>query len=378
MMLLPDVATARIDPFRKARTLNMDFFVHDPFTREAYSRDPRNVARKAEEYLKSTGIADTAFFGAEAEFYIFDSVRYDSQMNGAFYELDSVSGAWNTGNDVNADGSPNLGYKVRPKGGYFPVAPYDHYVDLRDAISTNLTNAGFELERGHHEVGTGGQQEINYKFNTLLAAADDLQLFKYIVKNTCWQYGKSATFMPKPLFGDNGSGMHVHQSLGKDGKPLFTTRPATRACRTSLVVHRRYPAPRAVAAGVHQPDDQLVPPSGAGLRGPHQPGLQPAQPLRRGPHPDHGQQPEGQAHRVPRPGLLRQPVPELRRADDGRPGRHQEQDRADGSGRQGPLRAPAGGGPQHSRRRPPACRPSSTASSRITTTSPRAACSPPT
>ena len=221
MMLLPDYGTVQIDPFRRAKTLNMDFFVHDPYTRESYSRDPRNVARKAEEYLVSTGIADTAYFGPEAEFYIFDSVRYDSQMNGAFYELDSSSGAWNTGAEAEIDGSPNLGYKVRPKGGYFPVAPYDHYVDLRDAISTNLQNAGFELERGHHEVGTGGQQEINYKFNTLLHAADDLQLFKYIVKNTAWQHGKSATFMPKPLFGDNGSGMHVHQSLWKDGKPLF-------------------------------------------------------------------------------------------------------------------------------------------------------------
>ncbi len=221
MMLLPDYGTVQIDPFRRAKTLNMDFFVHDPYTRESYSRDPRNVARKAEEYLVSTGIADTAFFGPEAEFYIFDSVRYDSQMNGAFYELDSSSGAWNTGAEAELDGSPNLGYKVRPKGGYFPVAPYDHYVDLRDAISTNLQNAGFELERGHHEVGTGGQQEINYKFNTMLRAADDLQLFKYIVKNTAWQHGKSATFMPKPLFGDNGSGMHVHQSLWKDGKPLF-------------------------------------------------------------------------------------------------------------------------------------------------------------
>ncbi|HCS56541.1 MAG TPA: type I glutamate--ammonia ligase, partial [Gordonia polyisoprenivorans] len=150
MMLLPDPATARIDPFRRAKTMNVSFFVHDPFTREAYSRDPRNVARKAEDYLASTGIADTCFFGAEAEFYIFDSVAFDSQMNGTFYEVESESGWWNTGSPTDPDGSPNLGYKVRPKGGYFPVAPYDHYVDLRDEMSTNLTNAGFELERGHH------------------------------------------------------------------------------------------------------------------------------------------------------------------------------------------------------------------------------------
>ena len=221
MMLLPDVATAHLDPFRAAKTLNMSFFVHDPFTRESYSRDPRNVARKAEEFLRASGYADTCFFGAEAEFYIFDSVRFDSQANGTFYEVDSESGWWNTGAEVEADGGPNLGYKVRYKGGYFPVAPYDHYVDLRDQMSTNLQNAGFELERAHHEVGTGGQQEINYKFNTLLHAADDVMLFKYIIKNTAWQAGKSVTFMPKPLFGDNGSGMHCHQSLWKDGSPLF-------------------------------------------------------------------------------------------------------------------------------------------------------------
>ncbi|MFT4044761.1 MAG: type I glutamate--ammonia ligase [Gordonia sp. (in: high G+C Gram-positive bacteria)] len=221
MLLLPDPSTARIDPFRKAKTLNLNFFVHDPFTREAYSRDPRNVARKAQDYLASTGIADTAYFGAEAEFYIFDSVSFGSEINGTFYEIESESGWWNAGSPTDPDGSPNLGYKVRPKGGYFPVAPYDHYVDLRDEISTNLQNAGFILERGHHEVGTGGQTEINYKFGTLLQAADDIQLFKYIVKNTAWANGKTVTFMPKPLFGDNGSGMHTHQSLWKDGKPLF-------------------------------------------------------------------------------------------------------------------------------------------------------------
>ena len=221
MALMPDLATAQLDPFRKAKTLNMKFFVHDPLTGEAFSRDPRNVARKAEEYLASTGIADTCFFGAEAEFYIFDSVRYSTDINNAFYEVDSVEGWWNRGAEEERDGSENLGYKTRIKGGYFPVAPYDHFQDLRDDMSRNLINAGFELERAHHAVGTGGQQEINYKFNTLLHAADDLQTFKYIIKNTAWQEGKSATFMAKPLAGDNGSGMHAHQSLWKDGSPLF-------------------------------------------------------------------------------------------------------------------------------------------------------------
>ncbi|MDT5051341.1 MAG: glutamine synthetase, partial [Mycobacterium sp.] len=199
MLLLPDPETATIDPFRAARTLIVNFFVHDPFTLELYSRDPRNVARKAENYLISSGIADTAYFGPEAEFYIFDSVSFDSNINESFYKVDATSGWWNTGAASESDGGPNLGYKVRPKGGYFPVAPTDHYVDLRDEMLTHLTNAGFSLEKGHHEVGSGGQAEINYKFNTLLHAADDHQMYKYIVKQTAWQAGKSVTFMPKPL-----------------------------------------------------------------------------------------------------------------------------------------------------------------------------------
>lgn len=221
MNLLPDLGTAQIDQFREAKTLNMKFFVHDPFTREPFSRDPRNVARKAEQYLASTGIADTCFFGAEAEFYLFDSVRYSADQNRAFYEVDSDTGWWNRDKEYDLDGSRNLGYKTRTLGGYFPVAPSDRYQDLRDTMSKELMKSGFELERQHHEVGSGGQQEINYKFNTLLHAADDLQTFKYIIKNTAWRAGKSATFMPKPIAGDNGSGMHAHQSLWKDGQPLF-------------------------------------------------------------------------------------------------------------------------------------------------------------
>ncbi|MDQ3787451.1 MAG: type I glutamate--ammonia ligase [Actinomycetota bacterium] len=218
MLLLPDLATARVDPFRVENTLILNFFVHDPLTREAYSRDPRNIARKAEQYLAESGIADTAYFGPEAEFYVFDSVRFDSSENASFHEIDSVEGWWNTGADEEGG---NRGYKTKYKSGYFPVPPVDHFADLRDEISLNLINAGFTVERAHHEVGTAGQAEINYKFNTLLHAADDLQLFKYIVKGTAWEAGKTATFMPKPLFGDNGSGMHCHQSLWKDGEPLF-------------------------------------------------------------------------------------------------------------------------------------------------------------
>ena len=218
MALLPDASTAIVDPFRKEKTLNINFFIHDPLTGEPYSRDPRNVAKKAEQSLRKSGIADTAYFGPEAEFYIFDSVRFDTEVNESYYHIDSESGHWNTGREEEGG---NLGYKVRYKGGYFPVAPYDHYGDLRDAMVQNLINAGLTVERAHHEVGTAGQAEINYKFNTLLAAADDVMKFKYIVKNTAWAAGKTVTFMPKPLFGDNGSGMHTHQSLWRDGTPLF-------------------------------------------------------------------------------------------------------------------------------------------------------------
>ena len=221
MSLLPDLSRARIDPFRKVKTLNVEFFVHNPRTREPYSRDPRNIARKAEEYLVSTGIADTCYFGAEAEFYVFNSIRYATEMNTSFYEIDSEEGWWNRGKELDVDGTPNRGYKTRIKGGYFPVAPYDHYQDLRDEMCHYLRASGFTLERAHHEVGNGGQMEINYRFNTLLHAADDVQLFKYIIKNTAWMNGLTATFMPKPLYGDNGSGMHVHMSLWKDGAPLF-------------------------------------------------------------------------------------------------------------------------------------------------------------
>ena len=221
MTLLPDVKTAGIDQFRTAKTLNMKFFVHDPFTLEPFSRDPRNIARKAEEYLVSTDIADTCNFGAEAEFYVFDSVRYQTDTHAQFYSVDSDEGWWNRGAETTTDGFRNLGYKNRLKGGYFPVAPYDQTVELRDQMAQNLKQAGFQLERFHHEVGTGGQQEINYRFNTLLHAADDIQDFKYIIKQTANLNGKTATFMPKPLAGDNGSGMHAHQSLWKDGTPLF-------------------------------------------------------------------------------------------------------------------------------------------------------------
>ncbi|MCI7551653.1 MAG: type I glutamate--ammonia ligase [Actinomycetaceae bacterium] len=218
MKLIPDLSTAFVDPFTKRKTLVMNFSIVDPFTNELYLRDPRNIAARAEEYLRSTGIADTIYFGAEAEFYLFDEIRFDDQPQTSFYCIDSKEAWWNTGREEEGG---NLGYKTPIKGGYFPVAPNDQMVDLRNEMMANCKSVGLVMERGHHEVGTGGQQEINYTFNTLLAAADDMMKFKYVIKNTAFQAGKTATFMPKPIYGDNGSGMHCHQSLWKNGKPLF-------------------------------------------------------------------------------------------------------------------------------------------------------------
>jgi glutamine synthetase len=217
MQLLPDPTTAYVDPFRQHKTLAMDFYVHDPITGEAYSRDPRNIARKAEAYLSTTGIGDTAYFAPEAEFYIFDRVNYATSASKSYYEIESAAGAWNTGADI----EDNRGYKVRYKGGYFPVSPTDHFADLRGEMMANLEAVGLTVERGHHEVGTAGQAEINYNFNSLRAAADDIMKFKYIIRNTAWANDKTVTFMPKPIFGDNGSGMHCHQSIWDKGEPLF-------------------------------------------------------------------------------------------------------------------------------------------------------------
>src|SRR5664280_149783 len=218
MKLIPDVHTAYIDPFRVEKTLNLTFSVVDPYTDEPYRRDPRQVARKAEAYLASTGIADTAFFAPEAEFYIFDDVRFDTKQNEGYYHIDSIEGAWNTGR---VEEGGNRGYKPPYKGGYFPVPPVDNMADLRDQMFTTLIGVCLHVERAHHEVGTAGQQEVTYRFASLKLAADQLMLFKYIVKNVAWTNGKTVTFMPKPLFGDNGSGMHCHQSLWKGGAPLF-------------------------------------------------------------------------------------------------------------------------------------------------------------
>jgi glutamine synthetase len=218
MVMMPDADTAKIDPFYKTPTISFVCSIADPITRQPYSRDPRFIAKKAEAYLRQTGIADTSYMGPEAEFFLFDDVRFDhSRPNEGYYYLDSVEGAWNSGRSE----SPNLGYKTRHKEGYFPVPPTDTLADLRQTIMTTLQESGVEVEVGHHEVASGGQCEIGQKFNRLLQAADQLMWFKYVVKNVARRNGRAATFMPKPLFGDNGSGMHTHQSLWKEGRPLF-------------------------------------------------------------------------------------------------------------------------------------------------------------
>ncbi|MFD2673973.1 type I glutamate--ammonia ligase [Gulosibacter bifidus] len=218
LQLIPDITTAYMDPFRSEPTLIILFDIYSPRTGEIYHRDPRQVAKKAEKYLESTGIADTAFFAPEAEFYIFDSVRFETKPERSFYEVDSIEGSWNSAREEEGG---NLSNKVKIKGGYFPVTPVDQTAEVRDAISVALIEAGFDLERAHHEVGTAGQQEINYRFNTMVHSADDLLKFKYIVKNVANDWNMVATFMPKPMYGVAGSGMHVHQSLWKGGDPLF-------------------------------------------------------------------------------------------------------------------------------------------------------------
>jgi glutamine synthetase len=218
MLLFPDPATAVLDPFATHPTLVINCFVGDPVTGEAYSRDPRNIARKAEAHLQGTGIADTSYFGPECEFYIFDSVRFDQNQHSGYYFVDAVEGQWNSGAD---EGGRNLGYKPRYKEGYFPVPPTDHYQDLRSEMVLTLIRCGIDVEVHHHEVGTAGQAEIDMRYDTLLRMADKVMLYKYVVKNVARRFGKTATFMPKPIFEDNGSGMHTHQSLWSGGEPLF-------------------------------------------------------------------------------------------------------------------------------------------------------------
>jgi len=218
MVLMPDIETAVIDPFFDDTTLNIRCDVLEPTTMQGYDRCPRSLAKRAEAYLKSTGLADEAFFGPEPEFFVFDDVRWGDDVNSAFYEIDSEEGSWNSGSMIE-DG--NIGHRPGVKGGYFPVPPVDSMQDIRSAMCLAMEEMGIEVEVHHHEVATAGQAEIGTRFNTLVRKADELQILKYCVHNVAHGYGKTATFMPKPLVGDNGNGMHVHQSLRKAGNSLF-------------------------------------------------------------------------------------------------------------------------------------------------------------
>jgi glutamine synthetase len=217
MLLLPDPASAFVDPVLEVPTLSLTCDIYDPVSLEPYSRDPRFIAFKAEEYLKTTGIATTSYWGPEAEFFIFNSVRFDQNAFEGYYHIDSEEGIWNSGRN----GTPNLGHRPRHKEGYFPVPPVDRLQDVRSKIMLGLIEAGVPVEVQHHEVGTAGQAEIDIRFGTLVQTADRMMIYKYIVKNVCHRLGYTATFMPKPLFGDNGSGMHCHQSLWNGNTPLF-------------------------------------------------------------------------------------------------------------------------------------------------------------
>ena len=218
MLILPDPTTAFVDPFREHSTLSLTCSILDPITLQPYTRDPRNVAKKCEEYIKSTGLADAVYFGPEAEFFIFDHVRCGQAANYGMYEIDSVEGVWNS--DAECDGH-NLGHRPRHKEGYFPVPPTDTLQDIRSEMVDVLISLGIDVEAHHHEVATAGQCEIDMRFGPMVRMADQLMMYKYVLKNVAARHGKTVTFMPKPMYGDNGSGMHVHSSLWKNGKPLF-------------------------------------------------------------------------------------------------------------------------------------------------------------
>jgi len=259
MLALPDPATTQIDPFFKEPTVSITANIVDPVSREEYTRDPRHVARKATEYLVSTGIADTCYIGPEPEFFIFDEVRYEQNEHRGYYEIDSVEGAWNTARFE----EPNLGYKPSFKGGYFPVSPTDTYHDLRGEMVYALRRVGIVVEAHHHEVGTAGQSEIDMKYAPLLAMADQFMWYKYIVKNVAKRHGKTVTFMPKPVFQDNGSGMHTHISLWKGGKPLFSGKGYANLSDTALHaiggLLKHAPAVLALAAPTTNSYRRLVP-----------------------------------------------------------------------------------------------------------------------
>ena len=308
---------------------------------EPYARDPRFVAQKAERHLVQSGIADVAYFGPEAEFFVFDHIAYEQREHRAFYEIDSAEGFWNTGRPAGT--SPNLAYKLRQKEGYFPVPPADSLANLRSEMVATMESLGIRCEFHHHEVSSGGQGEIDMRFQPLLKMADQMMIYKYVVKNTAAAAGKTATFMPKPIFEENGSGMHVHQSLWKDGEPLMYGQGGY-AHLSDLAKHYiGGPADaRAGAAGVLRADDELVPPARARLRGAGQPRLLGAQPLGLRAGADVPRGAEDQADRVPLARPDRESVPRVQRADARRARRDQAPARPGRAARRRHLRAARG------------------------------------
>ena len=315
--------------------------VCDPITREKYSRDPRHIAKKAEAYLKQTGIGDTSYFGPEAEFFVFNSARFHTATNEGFYHIDSNEGIWNAGS---VEGGANLAYKTRHKQGYFPAPPTDTQQDLRTEMCLEMAKLGILIETQHHEVATAGQAEIDMKFDSLTTMADNLMKYKHVVKNVARRHGMTATFMPKPLYQDNGSGMHVHQSIWKDGKPLFAGDGYAGLSKTALYYIGGILKHARALAALTNPGHQLLQAAGAGLRGAGEPGLLEPQPLGGVPHPDLLGEPEGEARGGPLPGSLLQRVPRLRGDADGRHRRHREQDRSGWTARQEHLRPLRRGG----------------------------------
>ncbi len=325
MLLMPDASSAILDPFTEVPTLSLLCEIAEPVTLEPYAKDPRRVAKRAEDYLRASGIADTCFIGPECEFFVFDEVSYTSGPNEARYKVDSAEGHWNSG-------APGLGYTIREKQGYFPPAPHDTLSDLRTRMVLTLERIGIPCEFHHHEVGSAGQCEIDLRFQSLTRMADQVLLYKYVVKNTALAAGKSATFMPKPIFGDNGSGMHCHQSLWKEGTPLFADKsgPAglsqlARSYVAGLLDH----APALLA---------LCAPTSAGLRGAGQSRVLVAQPQCVHPHPDVQRVAEGEADRVPLPRPDGESVSRVRGDADGRPRRHRARARSRRAVRLRPLR----------------------------------------
>ena len=324
MLAIPDASTAKIDPFFAEPTVSVIADIVDPETHEDYTRDPRHVARKATAYLKKTKIADTCYVGPEPEFFIFDHVEYEQSQHQGFYRVDSVEGAWNTGRIE----EPNLGYKPSYKGGYFPVSPTDTYHDLRGEMVYEMMDVGIVVEAHHHEVGTAGQAEIDMRFAPLLEMSDQFMWYKYIIKNVAKRRGKTVTFMPKPIFDDNGSGMHTHMSMWKGGKPLFAGREY--AGLSKLALHavggllKHAPAIMAFAA----PTTNSYHPPGARVRGAREPGDVEAEPFCIGAHPDVLGEPQGKAGGVPLSGPEQQRLPAIFGHDDGYDRWCAEQDRS--------------------------------------------------